>query len=180
MLKLFFLLKVIIKDILSYCFKYWFYILGLLSIITIGTALIAEHFYNLEPCKMCLKQREPYYILIGAFIIFGLLKWQKKIWFFFGVQIISIYGLFYALWHVAIEKNILSGSSECSGGLDMVDSTSSLKEQILSKTVINCEEVIWSILGLSAATINSLLLFLIFLINAIYLFNNYGSKKKID
>ena len=62
--------------------KYWFYVVGLLSIIAIGTALIAEYFFNLEPCKMCLKQREPYYILIGAFIFFSLFRWQKKIWFF--------------------------------------------------------------------------------------------------
>ena len=158
--------------------KYWFYVVGLLSIIAIGTALIAEYFFNLEPCKMCLKQREPYYILIGAFIFFGLFRWQKKIWFFLGVQLISVYGLFYGLWHVGIENKILQGPSGCTGGLDVTDNASSLKEQILSKAIINCEEVIWNIFGLSAATINSLLLFLIFFINAIYLSNNYGAKKE--
>ena len=44
--------------------------------------------------------------------------------------------------------------------------------------VINCEDIAWSIFGLSAATINSLLLFLIFILNAIYLWNNYGEKKE--
>lgn len=159
--------------------KYWFYILGLLSIIAISAALIAEYFFNLEPCKLCLKQREPYYAFIGSFIIFSLFNWQKKVWFFLGVQIISVYGLFYSLWHVGIENKIISGPSGCAGGLNVMDNISNLKEQILSKAVINCEEVIWSLFGLSAATINSLLLFLIFFINAIYLWNNYGSKKKI-
>ena len=158
--------------------KYWFYFLGLLSIIAIGSALIAEYLFNLEPCKMCLKQREPYYILIGGFIVFGLFRWQKKIWFFLGVQIISIYGLFYALWHVGIENKILPGPSSCTSGLDVMDNTANLKEQILSKALVSCDEVIWSIFGLSAATINSLLLFLIFFINAIYLLDNHGSKNK--
>ena len=158
--------------------KYWFYVIGLLSVIAIGSALIAEYYYNLEPCKMCLKQREPYYALIAVLIIFLIFRWQKKIWFFLGVQIITIYGLFYSIWHVGIENKLLPGPSSCSGGLDISNDTSNLKEQILSKAVVSCEEIIWSMFGLSAATINSLLLFLIFIINAIYLWNNYGSKKE--
>ena len=158
--------------------KYWFYVIGFLSVIAIGSALIAEYYFNLEPCKMCLKEREPYYALIAVLIIFLIFRWQKKIWFFLGVQIITIYGLFYSIWHVGIENKILPGPSSCSGGLDISNDTSNLKEQILSKAVVNCEEIIWSMFGLSAATINSLLLFLIFIINAIYLWNNYGSKKE--
>ena len=60
----------------------------------------------------------------------------------------------------------------------MTNNALKLKEQILSKPVINCEDIAWSIFGLSAATINSLLLFLIFILNAIYLWKNYGTKKE--
>ena len=158
--------------------KYWFHIIGLISMFAIGSALIAEYFFNIEPCKMCLKQREPYYILIIGFFIFLILKFQKKIWIYIGIQTISVYGLFYSIWHVGIEKKILPGPSGCSEGLDITSDATKLKEQILSKAVINCEDVIWSIFGISAATINSILLFLIFIINAIYLKNEYGSKKK--
>ena len=49
--------------------KYWFYVIGLLSVIAIGSALIAEYYYNLETCKICLKQREHYYALNAALII---------------------------------------------------------------------------------------------------------------
>ena len=157
--------------------KYWFYLVTLFSVVAIASALIAEYYFDLQPCAMCLKQREPYYIIIAGFILVMILKWQDKIWFYVGVQIVSIYGLFYSLWHVGIENKILAGPSSCSGGLNISTNTSSLKEQIISKAVINCEEVAWSIFGLSAATMNSLLLFLIFIINAIYIFNIYDSKK---
>lgn len=160
--------------------KYWFYLVTLFSVVALASALIAEYFFDLQPCVMCLKQREPYYIIIAGFILVMILKLQNKIWFYVGVQIVSIYGLFYSLWHVGIENKILAGPSSCSGGLNISTNTSSLKEQIISKAVINCEEVAWSIFGLSAATINSLLLFLIFVINAIYISNIYGSKKKKD
>ena len=157
--------------------KYWFYLVTLFSVVALASALIAEYYFDLQPCAMCLKQREPYYVIIAGFILVMILKWQDKIWFYVGVQIVSIYGLFYSLWHVGIENKILAGPSSCSGGLNISTNTSSLKEQIISKPVINCEEVAWSIFGLSAATMNSLLLFLIFIINAIYIFNIYDSKK---
>ena len=160
--------------------KYWFYLVTLFSVVALASALIAEYYFDLQPCAMCLKQREPYYIIIAGFILVMILKWQDKIWFYVGVQIVSIYGLFYSLWHVGIENKILAGPSSCSGGLNISTNTSSLKEQIISKAVINCEEVAWSIFGLSAATMNSLLLFLIFIINAIYIVNIYGSKKEKD
>ena len=158
--------------------KYWFYLVTLFSVVALASALIAEYYFDLQPCAMCLKQREPYYIIIAGFILVMILKWQDKIWFYVGVQIVSIYGLFYSLWHVGIENKILAGPSSCSGGLNISTNTSSLKEQIISKAVINCEEVAWSIFGLSAATMNSLLLFLIFIINAIYITKIYGFKKE--
>ena len=158
--------------------KYWFYLVTLFSVVALASALIAEYYFDLQPCEMCLKQREPYYIIIAGFILVMILKGQDKIWFYVGVQIVSIYGLFYSLWHVGIENKILAGPSSCSGGLNISTNTSSLKEQIISKAVINCEEVAWSIFGLSAATMNSLLLFLIFIINAIYTVSIYGYKKE--
>ena len=158
--------------------KYWFYLVTLFSVVALASALIAEYYFDLQPCAMCLKQRDPYYIIIAGFVLAMILKWQDKIWFYVGVQIVSIYGLFYSLWHVGIENKILAGPSSCSGGLNISTNTSSLKEQIISKAVINCEEVAWSIFGLSAATMNSLLLFLIFIINAIYTVNTHGYKKE--
>ena len=160
--------------------KYWLYLVTLISVVALASAFIAEFYFNLVPCKMCLKQREPYYIIIVGFTLIKILKWQDRIWFYLGVQLISIYGFFYSIWHVGIENKLLSGPAGCSDGLNITNNASDLKEQILSKPVINCEDVAWSIFGLSAATVNSLLLFLIFILNAIYIFNNYGKKKEIS
>ena len=158
--------------------KYWFYLVALFSVVALASVFIAEFYFNLAPCKMCLKQREPYYIIIAGFTLITILKWQDRIWFYLGVQLISIYGLFYSIWHVGIENKLLSGPVGCSDGLNITNNASDLKEQILSKPVINCEDVAWSIFGLSAATINSMLLFLIFILNAIYILNNYNEKKE--
>ena len=49
--------------------RYWLSILFILSIITITSVLIAEHVFKLFPCKMCLKQRHTYYVIIAIGIV---------------------------------------------------------------------------------------------------------------
>jgi len=161
-------------------FHYWFWGIGILSIAAVSSALIAEYILHLNPCSMCLKQRHPYYFIIIIFVLFLLIHKLPRIWFYLGVQLASIYGLFYSIWHVGIEQNILSGPASCSGGLSTSDSAQNLKEQIIEKNVINCEDVVWSFFGVSAATINTLLLLLIFILNAIYIQIHYASKKNTN
>ena len=158
--------------------KYWFYIVSFLSICALGSALIAEFYFDLAPCELCLKQRHPYYIIIVGFIIVTIMKWQQRIWFYLGVKIISIYGLYYSIWHVGVENKLLSGPAGCSSELNITNSTLNLKKQIVSQPVVNCMDVAWSIFGLSAATINTIILFLIFTLNAIYLLKHYGQKNE--
>ena len=155
----------------------WFYIISLLSLAAISSALIAEHVFNLEPCSMCLKQRQPYYFIIIIFIFFKFFNKLNHLWFYLSAQIASIYGLFYSVWHVGIEQKILKGPSDCASDINFSNSTENLKEQIMEKTVVNCEDIIWSIFGLSAATINTMLIMLIFVINTIYLIKYNDSKK---
>jgi len=145
--------------------------------IAISSALIAEYIFNLEPCSMCLKQRHPYYFILIIFILFSVTHKFPRIWFYLGVQLASVYGLFYSIWHVGIEQKILSGPASCSGGLSISESVENLKEQIIGKAIINCEDVVWGFLGISAATINTFLLLLIFFLNAIYIQKHHASKK---
>ena len=157
--------------------KNWNYILLLISSVSILSALTAEYLFNLQPCELCLKQRNPYYFIIGLILINFFIPISYKIYVFLLIQLSSLYGLFYAVWHVGVENNFLKGPSGCSAGLDMSSNTVDLKEQILSKQVISCDEVVWSFFGLSAASINTIILLVIFIFNSIYIFN-YGSKKE--
>ena len=158
--------------------KYWHYFLFFISLIAIASALSAEYIYNLQPCDLCLKQRHPYYIIIIILGFFLFISSRYKIWLFGLIQLASLYGLFYSIWHVGVENKFIKGPSGCSVGLEQSKDTLSLKEQILSKQVISCDEVVWSFFGISAASLNSLLLVFIFIVNALYIYKNYGSEKK--
>ncbi len=94
------------------------------------------------------------------------------------IQFGTIYGIFYSVWHVGVENKILKGPAGCSSGLSKFSNTADLKEQILNKAVISCDEVIWSFFGVSAASLNTMILLFIFVINGLYIYRNYVKKEK--
>tara|TARA_B100001769_G_C21904383_1_gene488219 strand:- start:140 stop:634 length:495 start_codon:yes stop_codon:yes gene_type:complete len=158
--------------------KNWHYFLFFISLFAIASALIAEYIFDLQPCDLCLKQRHPYYIIFTILICILFISSKYKIWFFVLIQLAIIYGLFYSIWHVGVENKFISGPSGCKAGLEKSLNTQSLKDQILSKQVISCDEVVWSFFGISAASLNSIVLVFIFIVNALYIIKNYGSQKK--
>ena len=159
-------------------FNNWLNILFILSIIAITSALVAEFFFDLQPCKMCLKQRYPYYVIIFLATLFYIFKQNKNIWLFIFSQIALLYGFFYAVWHVGIEQKILPGPASCTGTLSQTNSIQNLKQQITNQAIVNCSEITWAVFGLSAATLNSLLLLFFLTFNTIFIVQYfYGTKK---
>ena len=156
----------------------WSKLLFVISFFSISSALVAEYYFNLQPCELCLKQRHPYYLILICLVFIFLLKNLNKIWLYVVIQFASVYGLFYSIWHVGVENKILKGPAGCSAMLTSSENATDLKAQILSKQVISCDEVIWSFFGISAASINTLVLLVIFIFNAIYLYRNNGFKKE--
>ena len=156
----------------------WATVLFIISFISISSALVAEFFFNLQPCDLCLKQRHPYYLILICLVLIFLLKNLNRVWLYIVIQFATVYGLFYSIWHIGVENKILKGPAGCSAMLTSSESASDLKAQILSKQVISCDEVIWSFFGISAASINTLVLLVIFIFNAIYLHRNNGFKKE--
>ena len=159
-------------------FNNWLNILFALSMIAITSALVAEFFFDLVPCKMCLKQRHPYYIIIFLVILSYIFRQTKNIWLFIFSQIALIYGLFYAVWHVGIEQKILPGPVSCSETLSQTNSIQNLKQQITNQAIVNCSEITWAVFGLSAATLNALLLLFFLIFNTIFIVKYFYETQK--
>ncbi len=156
----------------------WNILLFIISLVAILSALIAEYIYGLQPCELCLKQRHPYYFMIIAVLIIFLIPNLYKIIVYFLIQLGAIYGIFYSVWHVGVENKLFKGPAGCSAGMIRATNTADLKEEILSRQVISCDEVIWSLFGLSAASLNTIVLSFIFVINGLYILKHYGKKKQ--
>ena len=164
---------------MNYIMRYWGIIFFFLCVFAISSALFTEYFFHILPCQMCLNQRYPYYFIISIFIVFYFVNKTSSIWLYIFTELAVLYGLFYSVWHVGIEQNLLTGPSNCFGKLKEGSSVSDLKEQIINQPIISCNEISWSMLGLSAATLNSLLLILLLLFNTIFIFRIYYDEEEI-
>ena len=152
--------------------KYWVVIVLITSVIAISIALIAEYFFEILPCKMCLYQRYPYYFIIIFSLVYFFTKKTPLAWYYWIINFSFIIGLFISLWHVGIEQKILPGLSGCSNIIEKTSSLKNLKEQIINQNIINCDEITWSFIGISMATYNSLLLILLLLLNIKFTLEN--------
>ena len=154
----------------------WILIIFSISFFAIGSALIAEYYFKILPCKMCLNQRYPYYFIIIISLIFFFIKKFSYIWHLLLIECALCYGIFYATWHVGIEQKILPGLPECTTSFDNTNSLTELKKQILNQVIVTCDEISWTILGFSAATINMLIFLFLLILNTIFLIQYYSNK----
>ena len=131
------------------------FILAIISL-TIISALIIQYWLGHEPCKLCIYERIPYFLSILLLIKILLFKKYEKITLFILFLIFTASAVL-AFYHFGIEQGFFNESFVCKAG-DLSGTLS--KEQLLeqlNKYNISCKEVSFRVLGLSLATINTIL-----------------------
>ena len=108
------------------------------------------------PCQLCLWQRWPHFAAVGigalgALVPLSVLPWTGAL---AALTTAGIGG-----YHTGVERGWWPGPTSCSGGgsLDLGSlSAADLVSTELAETVVMCDEVAWSLLGLSMASWNML------------------------
>jgi len=130
-------------------------ILFFVSLILIS-AFVIEYILGHQPCKLCIYERIPYILSILLIIKILFFKKYEKITLFI-LFLIFIASAVLAFYHFGIEQGFFSESFVCKvGDLSGTLSKEQLLEQ-LNKNSISCKEVSFRVLGLSLATINTIL-----------------------
>lgn len=122
-------------------------------------ALAFQYIGGLAPCQMCIWQRWPH----GAAIALGLLAFALP----GAARWIAVLGALAALttagiggFHAGVELGLWEGITACAGGADVgALSTQDLMAQIMDAPLVRCDEVPWSLFGISMAGWNALLSF---------------------
>ena len=135
--------------------------LGLASGLMLAMAYFFEYGMGLAPCTMCYWQRIPHRIVLGLGVI-ALLPFVVhtpiSTRLMLGVMMVSLMaGAGIAAWHSGVELKILPGPTACSGGIALDGSPAALVDQLLAAPVVRCDEVPWSLFGLSMANWNMLI-----------------------
>ena len=130
-------------------------ILFFVSLVLIS-AFVIEYRLEHQPCKLCLYERIPYILAILLIIKILFVKKYEKITLFI-LFLIFIASAVLAFYHFGIEQGFFSESFVCKvGDLSGTLSKEQLLEQ-LNKNSISCKNVSFRVLGLSLATINTIL-----------------------
>tara|TARA_B100001093_G_C26105310_1_gene708588 strand:+ start:15 stop:518 length:504 start_codon:yes stop_codon:yes gene_type:complete len=120
-------------------------------------AFLFDYFGGLAPCKMCIWQRWVH----GAVILValsGLLmptELRKKLSLLL-VFLATLTSAAIAGFHAGVEWQLWDGPSGCTASLKNSGDMALLVDQLLATPVVRCDEVLWSLFGISMAGWNTI------------------------
>ena len=146
------------------------------SIFSLVIAYYVQYILGHKPCNLCLIERIPYIsaVILVSFM-FMIKRFEKVI--AGTVMLFFIFGAVISFYHVGIEQGFFSESLVCDlGSANENLSKEDLLKQLESKTVVSCKDVTFRLLGLSLATINTVISILLSGI-MLKVIKNYGQNK---
>ena len=130
-------------------------IVGGISTTLLVGALLFQYVGGLEPCNLCIWQRWPHLaVIIAAFIGLRGVMPRGMLWLTFIAGSISA-GL--GGYHAGIEYGFWAGPAGCTANLVLDGDIKALTQQLLITPLERCDEVPWSLFGLSMAGWNALI-----------------------
>jgi disulfide bond formation protein DsbB len=125
------------------------------SLAILGTVFAMQYLGGLAPCELCVAQRWPY----GAAIAFTLLalipaappRVQRVLLGLAGVAFIATAAI--GFYHAGVELKVFEGPSACTSAIS-ANTVEDLRRQLLAAPVVRCDEVQWSLFGITLAGYN--------------------------
>lgn len=130
----------------------------LLPLALLGGALGSQYIGGLYPCEMCYWQRWPH----GAAIVLALLAFtgpadspRSRNFTLLAALAIAVSGII-GVYHAGVEAKIFEGLTTCTALATGTTSTADLLKQITHAPLIRCDQVQWSLFGISLAGWNAI------------------------
>ena len=126
------------------------------SILSLSTAYFIQYVLGHKPCNLCIIERIPYIAaIILISLIFILNRYQKIISSL--ILIFFIFGAVVSFYHFGIEQGFFSESLVCDLGNSQPLNKEELLNQLKKTEIVSCKDVNFRFLGLSLATINTVI-----------------------
>jgi len=142
------------------------------SILSLSIAYFIQYVLGHKPCNLCIIERIPYIAaIIFISLIFILNKFQKTISSL--ILIFFVFGAIVSFYHFGIEQGFFSESLVCDLGNKQPLNKEELLNQLKKREIVSCKDVTFRFLGLSLATINTIISIILSGI-MIKIIKNYG------
>ncbi len=119
------------------------------------TAFGFQFLGGLEPCHLCILQRWPHGLAFATGLL--LLATPRPLWrplMLLGALIVLV-GAGIALYHTGVEQKWWQGPTTCTAQPITGLTTDELFQQIMQAPVVRCDDIPWSLFGLSMAAWNA-------------------------
>jgi disulfide bond formation protein DsbB len=123
------------------------------AVVVVGSALLSQYVGGLQPCELCLTERYAYYGAIPLMLAALALGPRSPA----VAWLVGLAGLFFlantvlALYHVGVEQHWIEGPTACTGGGGAANSLEALRAQIMAAQPVRCDEIQFSLFGISMA-----------------------------
>ena len=142
------------------------------SILSLSIAYFIQYALGHKPCNLCVIERIPYIAaIILISLIFIISKYEKIISSI--ILIFFIFGSVVSFYHFGIEQGFFSESLICELSNNNPLNKEELLNQLKKAEIVSCKDVTFRFLGLSLATINTIISIILSGI-IIRIIKNYG------
>jgi disulfide bond formation protein DsbB len=132
---------------------------ALAAIAVLGGAFFFQYVVGLPPCPLCLQQRWPY----AAVIVLGAVGALPIAGPGLARALLGLCGIAFAvtcgigIYHAGVEYGWFRGPETCTGVGVGGDTVEALRRSLQAAPVVRCDDVPWSLFGVSLAGYNALI-----------------------
>jgi disulfide bond formation protein DsbB len=124
------------------------------SLLLLLGAFAFQYLGGLAPCHLCILQRWPHAVAVAIGLL--ILVWPRRLLALLaGFVVLDGAGI--GVYHVGVERGWWQGPSTCTAPAPGDMAPGELLDQILATPVVLCDQVAWSMLGISMAGWNVVL-----------------------
>ncbi len=130
-------------------------ILALVSAGVLAAALVFQYGFGYQPCILCIWQRWPYVAVLVFFVATQVFRqWRgvgDALLVASGLALLTNAGI--AFYHVGVEFHWWAGTAGC-GSPGVALTLAELRAQVMQAAVVHCDEIQWTLFGISMAGYN--------------------------
>jgi disulfide bond formation protein DsbB len=120
------------------------------------TVFAMQYLGDLAPCPLCINQRWPYgvaVVLSAMALAPGATAGGRRLLIAL-CAVAFVIGDGYAIYHAGVEQGWFAGPTACSGAPAPAGTIEALRQQLMATPVVRCDEIPWSLFGISLAGFN--------------------------
>ena len=131
------------------------FIVPLASLAALALAFISQYVFELQPCVLCIYQRWPFAIA-AALCLVALTPSARPSapWLLLLSALVLAVNAGIAVYHVGVEQYWWIGTEGCVGKTGTAQTLAELRAQIMATPITRCDEVAFSLFGISMAGYN--------------------------